>query len=221
MNSIKKSLVVGVAVLAVALAVVAVNYPRTPHAKVTQPLQSIPRPNRQAALDQPLQTVAVAAHLAAHSGAHSDADWEQQFRTSTDRFPLIAKAAKAALKGDGRAAYYVSLKWIECSAMASQYGGKGEPPEQKFNEDIAMWHAPDLILEKRRKQFHDCAGFYNANDKHGNDVFADLPPREGGYRSPKFWMDLAYQEGDPFAEMYRAATDLGLVLTNPVANSAV
>jgi hypothetical protein len=88
----------------------------------------------------------------------------------------------------------------------------------KFNEDMMSYaHAPAELLEKKRKLFQECAGFFRADDRKGNDVFADLPPREGGYRSPKFWMDLAYQEGDPLAQVQH----VGLSIGSPMApNSA-
>jgi hypothetical protein len=143
-------------------------------------------------------------------------DWKNEFRTSTNYFPLLAKAAKAALEGDGRAAYYVSRKWLECESFARQYGSV-ERPEEKFNEDMKSYvYAPPELIENDRKRFQACAGFYKLNDPTGNDVFADLPNREGGYRSVQFWMDLAYQNNDPVAQTVHAA--LAVSATSP--NSA-
>jgi len=140
-------------------------------------------------------------------------DWNKEFQTSSDYFPLLAKAAKAGLEGDGRAAYYVSRKWLECAADAHQYGS-AEHPEEKFNEAMSqLAYAPPELIEKQRRRFHACSGFYKLGDPHGNDVFADLPNREGGYRSPKFWMDLAYQNNDPIAQTVHAA--LAVSSTSP------
>jgi hypothetical protein len=143
-------------------------------------------------------------------------DWKNEFRTSTDYFPLLAKAAKAGLKGDGRAAYYVSQKWLECESFARQYGS-AEHPEEKFNEEMKSHvYAPPESIAKDRKRFQECSGFYKLNDPKGNDVFADLPNREGGYRSVQFWMDLAYHNNDPVAQTVHAA--LAVSATSP--NSA-
>lgn len=140
-------------------------------------------------------------------------DWKKEFQTSTNYFPLIAKAAKAGLDGDGRAAYYVSRKWLECAALANQYAS-AENPEEQFNENMSqLAYAPPEWIEKQRRRFQECSGFYKLNDRKGNDVFADLPNREGGYRSVQFWRDLAYQNNDPVAQTEHAA--LAVSATSP------
>lgn len=133
-------------------------------------------------------------------------NWDEEFRSSTDYFTLIAKAAKAALNGDGRAAYYVSHKWLECKALAAKYGGSTDRPEDQFSEEMAAYASlPPEIIEKKRRQFHDCAGFYKVGDRKGNDVFAEFPQRDGRYDSVKYWRDLAYQNNDPIAQTEHAA----------------
>ena len=110
---------------------------------------------------------------------HVGVDRKKEFQTSTNYFPLIAKAAKAGLEGDGRAAYYVSRKWVECAALANQYAAVGHP-EKKFDEEMSqLAEAQPEWIEMRRKRFQQCSGFYKFNEPRGNDVFADLPHREG------------------------------------------
>jgi len=150
---------------------------------------------------------------------HSAVDWKKEFQTSTDYFPLIAKAAKAGLEGDGRAAYYVSIKELDCLLLANQFGSAANPEEQ-FNEamDSLKGQLPPEIIKKKREQLHACAGFYKVGDVKGNDVFAELPKREGGYRSNRYWMDLAYQNGDPLAKIAHAGLSIGSPLApNPAA----
>jgi hypothetical protein len=147
---------------------------------------------------------------------HPVIDWNREFQNATDYFPLIAKAAKAGLAGDGRAAYFVSRKWLECASVVRQYSGV-EHPENQFNEEMnRAAHAPPEWVDRRRKQFQRCSGFYSGNSPDGNDVFADLPRKEAGdYNSPKFWMDLAYRNNDPLAQTVHAS----LALSGASANT--
>ena len=205
MNSIRKlSLVVGVGAIA-ALGVMAIRHSHKPSITHREQSHQIEPPLLAATPATPA-TPATSANNARQAVTGGSVNWDAEFRTSTDYFPLIARAAKAALNGDGRAAYYVSRKWLECVSLAHEYGGTGAQPEEKFNEQMAYFASlPPDLMEKKRKEFHDCAGFYKANDRNGNDVFADLPQREGGYTSVKFWMDLAYENNDPIAQIVHAS----------------
>jgi hypothetical protein len=203
----KRTLLGGLCVMA-ALATFAFKYTPELLTKETSPP---PKPVARSVMQdysttQPIKKVMLTNHPAV--------DWKREFQSSTDYFPLIAKAAKAGLKGDGRAAYYVSRKWLECASFAHQYGS-AEHPEEKFNEDMSKFaYAPPELIEKKRRQFQECSGFYKPNHPNGNDVFADLPNREGGYKSAQFWMDLAYQNNDPVAQTVHAASAVSSTLPN-------
>jgi hypothetical protein len=136
-------------------------------------------------------------------------DWNKEFKSSSDYFPLIAKAGKAALNGDGRAAHYVSLRLGDCLLMARMYGSAVDP-KATLEQEIAarIGQSPPEFADMERRQLEACAGFYKVNDVNGNDVFEDLPKREGGYRSKQFWRDLAYQNNDPVAEADHAALSM-------------
>jgi hypothetical protein len=206
-----KRLLLGGLGVAFAVAIVASRYTSETFKSEAHPAKPVARPVlQQDSTTEPNKKVVLAAE---HSAV--TVDWNKEFQTSTDYFPLIAKAAKAGLDGDGRAAYYVSRKWLECLSFAHQYGS-AEHPEEKFNDDMSQFaYAPPELIEKKRKQFQDCAGFYKLNDPKGNDVFADLPSREGGYKSVKFWMDLAYQNEDPVAQTVHAAVAVSSMSPNP------
>lgn len=101
-----------------------------------------------------------------------------------------------------------------CAALADEYAS-AEHPEEKFNEEMTKQvYAPPEWVERSGRQFQACSGFYKFNDRKGNDVFADLPSRDGGYRSVKFWMSLAYQNGDPVAQTDHAALAVGSASPN-------
>ena len=198
----KRILLGGLCAMA-ALAIFAFKYFPIPLAKEIPPQpKPVARPIMQDYLPPP-QTKKILP------SDHPAVDWNKAFQTSTNYFSLVAKVAKAALDGDGRAAYYVSRKWLQCSALASQYAS-AEHPGEMFNEEMSQsaYAAPEWI-EKQRRRFQECSGFYKFNDRKGNDVFADLPNREGGYRSAQFWMDLAYQNNDPVAQTVHAALAVG------------
>jgi hypothetical protein len=191
-----------------ALAIFAFKFTPEPASKeMSSPPKPVSRPVISASsTTQPTKEVVLTDHPAV--------DWKKEFQTSTNYFPLIAKAAKAGLEGDGRAAYYVSIKELDCLLFANQFGSAANPEEQ-FNEamDSQKGQLPPEIIKKKREQLHACAGFYKVGDVKGNDVFAELPKREGGYRSNTYWMDLAYQNGDPLAKI----THAGLLIGGPLA----
>jgi hypothetical protein len=201
---IDKRILVGSLCAMAALAIVAFKYsPQAP----TREIRSLTKPEPRAVIQdysatRPTEKAMLTDHLAV--------DWKKEFQTSTDYFPLIAKAAKAALEGDGRAAYNVSTTWLYCTVFTQQYGTV-EHPEEKFNDDMNTQYVfePPEWIEKKRKKFQACSGFFKLNDPHGHDVFADLPNREGGYRSVKFWMGLAYQNNDPVAQTEHAGLAVG------------
>ncbi len=191
-----KGMLVGRFCAVVALAILAFKYvPVTSELRPSRNL--LTQPVKQDSTTQPMQVVL--------PRDHSAIDWNAEFRSSVDYFSLIAKAAKAGLEGDGRAAYYVSRKWSQCAALASQYSYSEHPAEAFNNQINQLVNAPPEWIERQRRQFQECSRFYKFNDRQGNDVFANLPKRDGGYRSGQFWMDLAYQNNDPIAQTVHAA----------------
>jgi hypothetical protein len=203
---LNKRILLGSACAMVVLGVVAVHYSHGPSTVPVRPLQPasrpVVRPYTPAAPTQQSQKVTPGAV------SRSAIDWNKEFQSSTDYFASISKASKAALDGDGRAAYYVAQKLMGCLSMIPRKDSNMSP-EEWFKMLVASrpFISPQQV-ERERKQFEVCAGFYK-----GNDVFADLPKREGGYKSTKYWMDLAYQDGDPIAETSHAA----LAIANPIA----
>src|ERR1700751_2408514 len=121
-------------------------------------------------------------------------DWRHEYETSDDYFDLASKAARGALEGDGRAALYVSKIVAPCLLMTRLYGGKDDP-DLAFSQEMASQPNQQLVEEKR-KQLRACRGFFKG------DAFANLPPRVGGYNSPRYWSELAYQYGDPVAQTW-------------------
>lgn len=148
----------------------------------------------------PTRTVKKTAVVAS---AQAAVDWNKEFRSSTDYFAFVSKAAKKAVDGDGRAAFYVSKILGPCLVMARLYGGKADP-EEAFNEAMATQaFNPSWLVDKERKEFRACAGFLKG------DAFADLPKRAAGYNSPRYWSDMAYQNNDPIAQTAHAASEIG------------
>lgn len=136
---------------------------------------------------------------------NSSINWSHEYETSDDYFDLASKAANRALEGDGRAALYVSKILGPCLVMARLYGNKADP-ELAFNQETASQPYPQLVDEKR-KELRACRGFFKG------DAFANLPPRMGGYNSPSYWRELAYQYDDPVAQTLHAASAIGSPLS--------
>ena len=128
--------------------------------------------------------------------------WDQQFSLASDKFQFTARAAKAALAGDGRAAIYVSKAVGQCAVVKTLYSASLEPDASFAAQWGAKTNLPDWFLLKARKQFDECSGFLKG------DPFATLPARQGGYDSIKYWNDLAYQNGDPLAQAFRVSSEL-------------
>lgn len=149
-----------------------------------------------------------AAYRQVTFGAHLN--WDEEARTSVDHFKFIQSASKAGLAGDGRAAYHVAQMLMPCLLDARLYGNAANP-EIEFDVVMATAAITPQLTEQKRSELRNCAGFMK-----GEDVFANLPTREGGYKSYKFWLDLAYRAGDPVAQTEHAALAIGNVVSpNP------
>jgi hypothetical protein len=129
-------------------------------------------------------------------------DWGKAFYSANDYFDFVISATKSAVDGDGRAAFYISEAVSKCSLIVALYGRTSDP-EAAFN---AEWndrpHAPVWVVDKARNDFRLCSGFLKGN------AFKDLPERAGGYDG-KYWLDQAYNDGDPLAQIVHAAGQLG------------
>jgi len=127
-------------------------------------------------------------------------DWGKDFDASGEYFQFVAKAARSAVEGDGRAAFYVAKALRTCMVNTHLYQNSPDP-ESAFD---ATWaeqpNAPSWLVDKERKTFQSCEGFLKG------DPFLDLPNRPGGYNSTNYWMDLAYSDGDPLALASHAGT---------------
>jgi hypothetical protein len=150
---------------------------------------------------QPSPAPPVAGQLATVSRTGAQ-DWGKAFYSANDYFDFVSRAAGSAVAGDGRAAFYISEAVRKCSAIVALYGRTSDP-EAAFN---AEWndrpHAPAWVVDKARNDFRLCSGFLKGN------AFKDLPQRAGGYDG-KYWLDQAYNDGDPLAQIVHAAGELG------------
>jgi hypothetical protein len=131
------------------------------------------------------------------------ANWNRELQASNDYFAFVSKAAPKALAGDGRAALLVSKALRQCLLMTRLYGNEVDP-EAAFSQALATQavYSTELAAQKE-KEFHECKRFFK------DDPFVDLPSRDGGYSSPRFWGDLAYQSNDPIAQTFHAAAAIG------------
>ena len=130
------------------------------------------------------------------NGSQSADDWRNQYYESRDLFKFVRQAAPAALRGDGAAALYI-FKALQICLLETALYGRSPNPSQAFS----AWQATQVYATPadaaiQREHFHACTGFFKGN------AFASLPPRMGGYGSPKFWLDLAYKYNDPVAAVY-------------------
>jgi hypothetical protein len=130
-----------------------------------------------------------------------------------DDFEFVAKSAKKALDGDGKAALQIGDVLGKCLPTKIQYRDK-QDPQAAFESDLEGQKSPDWIKDRMRSKFLECHGFI-----HGNP-FAGLPDRPGGYDSMRFWNDLAYQANNPVAMAQHAAGQAGII-TGTADNSKI
>jgi hypothetical protein len=92
-------------------------------------------------------------------------------------------------------------------------------PEEALNAQLAnQVYSPQWLSNKARKEFQLCKGFMPA----GADAFSNLPARQGGYNSIRFWADLAVANHDPIAISSEAAVTINASVraTSPEARAA-
>jgi hypothetical protein len=112
-------------------------------------------------------------------------DWVKEYNATSNYFDFVQNAAKAAFDGDSRAALYISKALYVCSPIKTEYANSSDPQSDFDAHWAARSHAPQWALDKARKDFQSCVGFIK------NDAFADLPARQGGYNSIRYWTDKA------------------------------
>jgi hypothetical protein len=143
-------------------------------------------------------------------------DWGKDFEASGDHFQFVSKAARSALEGDGRAAFYVAKALRTCMVNTHLYQNSPDPESAFHTTWAEQPNAPSWLVDRARKTFQSCEGFLKG------DPFLDLPNRPGGYNSTSYWMELAYSDGDPLALASHAGSALakGALVMTPDRSAA-
>lgn len=128
----------------------------------------------------------------------AERDWAKEYNATGNYFDFVRNAAKRAFDGDSRAALYISKALYVCSPIKTEYANSRDPQSDFDAHWAARSRAPQWVLDKARKDFQSCVGFIK------NDAFADLPTRQGGYNSIRYWTDKA--SNDPVAQGLQAGS---------------
>lgn len=112
-------------------------------------------------------------------------EWDDRYR-GEDLFSFVHSAAVAAMKGDARGAWLLSLVLTDCK-MALLWADRRDPA---LRGSLAEQPVDDLKLQR-------CEGFRAAHPLDGLEL-----PEEA--RSPKYWRELAIAGGDGRAVASRA-----------------
>lgn len=139
-----------------------------------------------------------------HEPAVSGVGWSTTLRQTEDYFEFVAAALKAAESGDGRAAYHIGTALSICSSII-RIAQRSPNPDEEYRRSYLnpSPNLPQWLQDKSRRDFQRCIRLAK------EDVFAGLPPREGGYHSIVYWQDVAIKLGDPAAKTERAVSSLG------------
>ncbi|HMN47058.1 MAG TPA: hypothetical protein PKE27_20945 [Povalibacter sp.] len=127
-------------------------------------------------------------------------EWRALYHGSTDRSEFIKMASDAAMRGDGRAAFYVSEALLTCVLVVHTYRGS-QNPEAQFAQEKAQYKGPQWGLDRLERNFRRCISLAS------EDPFAHLPERAGGYPR-QYWFDRALALGDSMAKVNRVAMSL-------------
>ncbi len=126
--------------------------------------------------------------------------WDVQYQKTKDASEFVRKAALVALKGDGRAAFYVAEAVAVCGGVARELVGTTvdeimNKREAQLMPLFATESAAlrETILMRERQNYKYCEKYARGNP------FDELPATSNNYRSAKYWRDLAYKEGDVVA----------------------
>ena len=194
-----RPLVVLVAIVLAVGVVIGVGY-RNMHGAATEPATStsLPPPAPSHSRDGYLNP-AVGGNTKSLSPRQSTS-WAAQLHETRNYYDFIAKAAKAAYDGDGRAAYYVFTTMMKCGEFQREYRG-AENPDAQFNIDESTRKLPQWIYDRDRDLFNRCRGLIKG------DPFAQLPKRTDGYPMT-YWRAQALVDGDELAIANRAGESL-------------
>jgi hypothetical protein len=203
----KHVIVVAVVVLLVGLALF--FFPSTTK-KVESPQQNVPAP---AAPTQPAPAqdspepapLQDAQPKAVGRTARSGEEWRREFFSSRDYFEFVSAAAAAALRGDGRAAYYVRQAISNCAAVLALYKRKADEPEFDPKQGYAEFLNRNATLPASERdelidRYGRCERFAAEN------AFAGLPIKKEDAYLYTYWERLAAEQNDPLA----AADTIGL-----------
>ncbi len=160
---------------------------------------------------------AVASQRPAHTGTSrpdgGSSSWAARYRTSHDLEGFVKDSLDAALKGDGRPAYYIGQAVAACASVKKIYGNTPNPEAQLSQELANMTNAPqwarDVVADRTRK----CFGFLS------EDPFAGLPESERAHSSA-YWFELALDEHDALAQVHAATTTLAEVSVDQSLSSS-
>jgi hypothetical protein len=145
-----------------------------------------------------VEAVAEQQTAASDPGA-SSSSWASLYWDSKDRFAFAEAAAVAALAGDSRAQYYLSLTLLDCSVQVGLTAPMGRG-SVSANIEARFEGTPRLReydRERIRSQVMRCERFFNESP------FANLSlPEEA--QTHQYWFDRAVAAGDPLAVMDRA-----------------
>lgn len=126
------------------------------------------------------------------------AEWDERYRTE-DLFSFAQAAAAAAIKGDGRAGWLLSLVLVECKVVL----GRADRRDPALRGSLAEARLDDSKLER-------CKGFRAADPLDG------LPDEA---KRVSYWRELAIAAGDGRAIAYRALVERAAAV-NPDMDSA-
>lgn len=119
-------------------------------------------------------------------------DWGIQYVGASDYGVFVGRAAKSALAGNGRAAYYVSQALGLCADII-QLARVSQNPWVTFQDGFAKTpYTPPWVRDKQVKKFNKCISLSRGN------VFDAFPPVDGGY-TYAYWRNLALSRKDPLA----------------------
>ena len=113
------------------------------------------------------------------------AEWDERYRTE-DLFSFAQSAAVAAINGDGKAAWLLSLVLVECKVHLVS----ADQRDPALAGSLAERRLDDLKIQR-------CEGFRAAHPVDGLELPEDA-------KFPRYWRDLAIAAGDGRAVVYRA-----------------
>lgn len=136
-------------------------------------------------------------------------DWRSLFSSSDDLFAFVKRAAGPAYHGDGNAALYVARAAEICQLEVALYGHMADPQAAVQNSFSGGKY--EFVVEKQERNLDLCKGFFSADGKKlfNESAFSSLPPKSGwGYLSFTYWLNQAYRDGNPVAQVIHVGNAL-------------